>query len=441
MKKKITEEEKKKAAGEVEDLCRQLLEKVPEDVLEKENERGRPRLIQSMLLWGALLVTIIKGESWLRQVWRQVTYGLWGLKPVKVSDGAIYKRVKGDAWETMQKIFYSISHQLTGWFDTTRGGLALFAENILTIDDTTLDKIAKKTGWLKKVKWPETILAGRMSSLFDVRTGQFVEVDITTDENRNEKIGAWKLLEKVKAGTMLLFDLGYFGFEWLDELTDRSIHYVTRLREKTSYIVEHVYYDTGKVYDAVVWLGKYRADQAKHAVRLVTVTYKGKKRSYITNVLDPFLLPVEDVVRLYAKRWDIETAFLFIKRVLKLHVIWSARPDIIKLQIYATLAVSQMYRAIKRQLAVRAGVPDDYISDILLPKVIPDLMKRHDANPLDIILNAKHGGGVIRPPRKKKFEIPKVDKKLIVPLPETIALVRTPRYARKNGRNCGTCAN
>jgi IS4 transposase len=42
-------------------------------------------------------------------------------------------------------------------------------------------------------------------------------------------------------------------------------------------------------------------------------------RSYLTNVLDPRQLCLPDIARLYARRWDIELAFLTLKDLLHLH--------------------------------------------------------------------------------------------------------------------------
>ncbi len=61
--------------------------------------------------------------------------------------------------------------------------------------------------------------------------------------------------------------------------------------------------------EALIFLGAYRSDQAAYLVRLIRFRYRGQWYSYITNVLDPNKLSGAEVVRLYARRWDIELAF------------------------------------------------------------------------------------------------------------------------------------
>lgn len=72
-------------------------------------------------------------------------------------------------------------------------------------------------------------------------------IDYLVDAQQNCKVHARAMLAGLLTGTLLLFDLGYFGFEWLDELTTRSLWYVSRLREKTSYTMVHTFYQGAEV--------------------------------------------------------------------------------------------------------------------------------------------------------------------------------------------------
>jgi hypothetical protein len=121
-------------------------------------------------------------------------------------------------------------------------------------------------------------------------------------------------------GSLILADLGYFSFAWFDALTQARYWGLSRLRNETSYEVQHVFYQDDQVLDAVVWLGAHRADRAAHAVRLVTVRVGERTHSYITNVLDPSRLTACDMVRLYGRRWDIEMATNLVKTHINLHL-------------------------------------------------------------------------------------------------------------------------
>ena len=112
------------------------------------------------------------------------------------------------------------------------------------------------------------LLPGKLAGVFDVRGQQWRTVMFQPDPHQNEKVLARKLVEDLPAGTLVVADLGYFGFAWFDWLTDRGYHWLSRLRAKNSYKVIHTFYHRGDVFDGIVWLGAHRADRAKHAVRL-----------------------------------------------------------------------------------------------------------------------------------------------------------------------------
>ena len=121
-------------------------------------------------------------------------------------------------------------------------------------------------------------------------------IDSVADAQQNCKVHARAMLAGLRTGTLLLFDLGYFGFAWLDELTTRTLWYGCRLREKTSYTVVHTLYASDEVFDGLVWLGNQQA-KARPVARLVRVRVGCCTHEYLTNVLDPSVLSVGDLVR------------------------------------------------------------------------------------------------------------------------------------------------
>lgn len=60
----------------------------------------------------------------------------------------------------------------------------------------------------------------------------------------------------------------------------------------------------------LVWLGAWNI-KGQYAVRQVQFRQGGELRQYFTNVCDPTVLPLAEIARLYARRWDIELAALF----------------------------------------------------------------------------------------------------------------------------------
>ena len=151
-------------------------------------------------------------------------------------------------------------------------------------------------------------------------------------------------------------DLGYFGFAWFDWLTDQGYFWVSRLRLKTRYKVIHCFYSHDSTFDGIVWLGIHYSNQAGHAVRLVEFKVDQHTYRYITNVPEPSQLPPLTLAKLYARRWDIEMAFRLIKQHLGLHLLWSAKPVVIRQQVLAVLIISQVLQALRPEIAWRRGV-------------------------------------------------------------------------------------
>lgn len=78
---------------------------------------------------------------------------------------------------------------------------------------------------------------------------------------------------------------------------------------------------------------------------------------YLTNVVDPYHWPLAQVVQVYARRWDIELAFRVLKDHLPGNQMWSAKWNIIGVQIWACLILAQCFHALQVELAHEAGVP------------------------------------------------------------------------------------
>ena len=95
------------------------------------------------------------------------------------------------------------------------------------------------------------------------------------------------------------------------------------MRAKTRWGEKQVLSATPQVRDRIVQLGKYRSNPSQHPVRLIEVQLRGVWYQYLTNVLDPKQLSVVEVVALYEQRWQMESAFLLVKRLLGLAYLWA----------------------------------------------------------------------------------------------------------------------
>jgi hypothetical protein len=181
------------------------------------------------------------------------------------------------------------------------------------------------------------------------------------------------------------------------------------------------------ILDAVVWLGSAHGPRAAEAVRLVRFGDGKGLRMYLTNVRDPLLLPLADIARLYARRWDIELAFLTLKQLLGLHCWWSSQTALVLQQISVTLILAQVLQALRLRIAQEAGCDPFDVSRPLLVEHLPALLGAR-AHPIDWVLTYGHTQGFLRPSRRHQIIAPLIPAEQIQPLPADLKLTRKACY-------------
>lgn len=427
-------EEVPPVVGQIEGFIRSLVGLLGPEPTRKG--RGAPRVLPAMCLWSGLLVCVLRGFGSITELWRLLSVnGLWSYPRFEITDTAVRERLTKGGKE-LRWLFEQVTEVLQMRLRPyEEEDLAPGFAAVVAADQTSLDKVARKLAeWRGKVAEMGAVLPGKLACLFDLRRQQWLKVEHIANPMQNEKVLAKKLVENLARGTLILADLGYFSFEWFDWLTARGYFWISRMREGTSYVTLHENYRSGDVVDQVIQLGKYRADRAAHAVRLVEFPVGQKRFRYITNVLDPRRLPIGEIARLYARRWDIEMAFQFVKRELKLHLIWSAKTEIVLQQVWAVLIIAQILQALRLEIAGRARVEVFAVSLPLLVRTLPRFAERGE-DPVQAIVERGRFAKIIREPRRVKIQVPQVREEDLVPLPEGIMLTRKPRHAR---RKCGS---
>jgi hypothetical protein len=421
------------ALSNIEAFLQEALTHLAPDALEQRRPGpGRPRVLPALCLWAGLLVCVLRGFESQRQLWRLlVRSGLWQFPRLAISDQALYNRLARAGTAPLEGLFAHVSRvladRLAPYAQTT---LAPFATAVVALDASTLDRLARLLPALRALPADaKGLLAGQVAALFDVRLQQWRALTFIPDAAENCKVVARSLLDGLGRGSLVLADLGYFGFAWFDDLTDAGFWWVSRLRAKSSYQVIHTFYQVGETFDGLVWLGAHRADRAAHAVRLVQFRAKGVLHQYVTNVLDPTTLPPRDLACLYARRWDIELAFSLVKEHLHLHLLWASKPVVVLQQVWAVFTIAQVFQALRLEIAARAGVDPFEVSIDLLVREFPDFIAA-TSDPITAFLACARQVGYIRPSTRTRIEAPDLPAHLRA-LPPDLPLTRTPRYAHR----------
>ena len=221
--------------GSIEEFLQQCLEDMEPD--HRLKGPGRPRVLPAMALWAGLLVCVLRGFGSQLAVWRLISErGLWFFPRFPVTDQAVYKRLHSAGTKPLERLFEQISGVLAERLQgVVTEKLAPFAEGVVCIDESTLDAMSRRLPPLREIPQGDSrLLPGKLAGVFDVRSQQWRTVMFQPDPHQNEKVLARELVEDLPAGTLVVADLGYFGFAWFDWLTDRGCHWLSRLRAKTS---------------------------------------------------------------------------------------------------------------------------------------------------------------------------------------------------------------
>jgi hypothetical protein len=224
-------------------------------------------------------------------------------------------------------------------------------------DGSTLDALLRKVGLLRKAE--TNPLAGRMTALLDLCSRLPRHIWYEEDAQAHDQRFWPHILEVLKAGSLLLFDLGYTNFRVYAQLTAASMTFITRAKSNLAYEVERVLRRTAQVHEALVWIGK---GDDRQLVRLIQVLYKGKWYRYLTNELDTERLPAPYVVALYWQRWRIEDAYNVVKRLLGLAYFWVGSQNGVELQVWATWLLYAVLIDLTDAIAERLNKPFAAIS-------------------------------------------------------------------------------
>ena len=267
--------------------------------------------------------------------------GLLWVDETKVSQQAVEQRLGSLPAALFERVLHELVPLLQArWQERTRPlppALRWARDHfsaVVALDGSTLDAVLRKTGLLRDKEGP--VLAGRMAGLVDVISRVPQRVWYEEDQHAHDQRFWERALASLRSGTLLLFDLGFLNFQRFDQLCDAGVWFVTRKEERTVVREHAVLCKSATLHDRIVQVGSKADSQCKHRLRLVEWVHKDKWYRYLTNVLDPTLLPAEYVVALYWQRWRIEDCFNVIKRLLGLAYFWTGSINGIQVQVWAT---------------------------------------------------------------------------------------------------------
>ena len=160
-------------------------------------------------------------------------------------------------------------------------------------------------------------------------------------------------------GDIMAMDRAYIDYEKFEELTQRGVIYVTKMKKSLKYTInQDVMYQTPDGLMEVrlqhVTFSKQLkgGDTITHNARIVTYVdiKKHKLISLLTNDLDT---DPNEIIAIYRQRWEIELLFKQIKQNFPLKYFYGESANAIKIQIWVTLIANLLLMVMQRRLKRR----------------------------------------------------------------------------------------
>ncbi len=163
-------------------------------------------------------------------------------------------------------------------------------------------------------------------------------------------------------GDIIAVDRAYVDYSKFDELDRRGVVYVTKMKKNLSYepLSETIYTLPDGLTERRVQVVEFQKDikdgegikHIRHKARIVTYVDPKKKKkdkviSLLTNDMD---MPVEDIIAIYRKRWEIELLFKQLKQNFPLRYFYGESANAIKIQIWVTLIANLLLMVIQRRI-------------------------------------------------------------------------------------------
>ena len=215
----------------------------------------------------------------------------------------------------------------------------------------------------------------------------------------------------------MLLDRGFYHFQFWQQLRQRQVHFITRLKKRAAIEVEQVFSDGYALRDRRIRIGSGTKKTPVLTLRLIEVRSGKIWHAYLTSVLEPECLPPYGVADLYRKRWRIEDALNTTKRLLGLSYLWTGSLNGVQLQIWASWLFYAILVDLGDAVADELALPLDAISLEMIYRGLYHFSVAHQKgqaqDPVQYFAAPENRDlGIVKQKRKPKVKL------IVAPFPE-----------------------
>jgi hypothetical protein len=296
---------------------------------------------------------------------------------VEASPESFFKRIQSLRPAFFRNVFRNftekLEHELPGNFQQDLGIDEEVFPDIYVIDASRLAKV----GRLLKVAKTTTkaIIPGSLQALYDIRRGHLKELWFDPDGAKAEILMFEEILESIPPLSLVVNDRYYAKPVIWEKVTAAGLAMVSRynstVKKRKIKTLKRIRRGALAIDDWIVEMGGSQHGQQPVTLRWVHIKKGSLNIVLVTNVLDPKLLSIEQIARLYRRRWSIERMYLHLKEVLRLNHLFNASPAAVAGQVYATAIIYNALRLCQSQIAEKVDrEPEELSPDKLFPRLI-----------------------------------------------------------------------
>ena len=156
---------------------------------------------------------------------------------------------------------------------------------------------------------------------------------------------------------IVALDRAYINYAKFEELTERGVVYVTKMKKNLKFevLADYMYQNPQGLMQDREQVVVFRKNGINHVARLITYvdTKKAKSPKLVSLLTNDFDMSIETIIDIYRQRWQIELLFKQIKQNFPLRYFYGENENAIKIQIWVTLIANLLLSVLQSSIKRR----------------------------------------------------------------------------------------
>ena len=331
-------------------ILSQIVKLVPRhefEVLANRHHEGRAfRTASRWSQFVTMAMAQLAGRSSLRDIVDNISsqaHRLYHLGSAKLSRSSLSRINEGKPYALYEALFGKLLSRCQG---KAPGHDFRFKNPLYSLDATTIDLCLSVFPWadFRTTK-------GAIKLHVGLNHAGYLPEFVTVTDGKTHDVTVGRAL-RIPRGSIVAIDRGYNDYGWYNQLTEKGIFFVTRLKSNAHYRVisrRQVLKDKGVTSDQTIEFIGVQTSR-KCPIPLRRIGYRdpetGKHYVFLTN---HFKLSASTVANIYRSRWQIELFFKWIKQNLRIKSFVGTSKNAVLTQIWIALCVYLILAFIKFQ--------------------------------------------------------------------------------------------